>query len=125
MRAAIHYARKRLELDIDPQRLIGCHKGPEALADPPAAVRQALEVPFHFPPLRRALTPDDHVVVVVDEQVPRVDELLRVVLEHITRAEVSPGAVTLLCPPGNASHAWIDELPDEFGDVHVEDHDPK
>src|SRR5262249_32973091 len=125
MRVAIHYARRRLEVDIDRHRLIGQYHGPKPLADPVAAVRQAMEAPFGFPPLRRALTPDDHVVVLVDEQLPRLAELGSVVLEHITSAGVDAANVTLLCPPSGSSHPWIDELPDEFGDVHVEDHDPK
>jgi len=41
-----------------------------------AAVRNALEEPIRFPPLRRALTPDDHVVVVVSDPLARAPELL-------------------------------------------------
>ena len=62
-------------------------------------VRDALEKPFGFEPLRRALTPDDHVAVVVDEQLPHLAELLAGVLEHLGTAGIQPAAVTLLTAP--------------------------
>src|SRR5437773_2478695 len=47
-----------------------------SLRDPALAVTEAVESPFHFPPLRRALTPDDHVTIVLDEQLPQLAVLL-------------------------------------------------
>lgn len=124
MLVSLPYGRHRLQLDVDPARCPGVFHGPPPLDDPVATLRQALESPLRFPPLRRALTPDDHLVVAVDEALPRLGELLTVVLEHITSAGVSPAALTVLCPPPVSAQAWVDELPDEFGDVHIEDHDP-
>lgn len=124
MNVRMPFGRQHLDLDLAADRCLGVFRGPPPLPDPAHAVRQALEVPWRYPPLRRALTPDDRVVVVVDETLPRLGELLPVVLEHVTSAGVPAAAVTLLCPPGDAAHPWIDDLPDEFGDVHVEDHDP-
>lgn len=102
---------------------------PDLPQGPPAGARQlvrdALEKPFGFEPLRRALTPDDHVAIVVDEQLPRLVELLAGVLEHLGTAGIQPGAVTLLTAPPASDQGWIDELPDEFADVRVEVHDPK
>jgi nickel-dependent lactate racemase len=100
-----------------------------AIAAPAAGarelVRDALEHPFHFEPLRRALTPDDHVAIVVDERLPHLAELLAGMLEHLGTAGISPEAVTLLTPPPGTDQGWIDDLPDEFADVRVEVHDPK
>jgi nickel-dependent lactate racemase len=94
-------------------------------AGPRELVRGALEEPFGFEPMRRALTPDDHVTVVVDEQLPHLAELLAGVFEHLGSAGVRPEAVTLLTTPPATTQGWIDDLPDEFADVHVEIHDPK
>ncbi|MFO0928692.1 MAG: lactate racemase domain-containing protein [Gemmataceae bacterium] len=124
MNVRMPFGRQHLDLDLAADRCLGVFRGPSPLPDPAHAVRQALEVPWRYPPLRRALTPDDRVVVVVDETLPQLGELLPVVLEHVASAGVPAAAVTLLCPPGDAAHPWIDDLPDEFGDVHVEDHDP-
>ena len=92
-------------------------------ASPAELVRAALDAPFHFEPLRRALTPDDRVAVVIDPRLPHLAEMLAEVLRHVGTAGVSPAAVTVVSPPG-APEAWIDELPDEFADVTAETHDP-
>lgn len=97
---------------------------PPALADPVQALADALESPLRYPPLRQALTPEDHVTVVVDEHLPRLAELVRGVLEHIVSAGVDPSAITLLCPPTASKQAWIEDLPDAFEDVRLEVHDP-
>ena len=94
-------------------------------AGPRELLRAALEAPIGLDvPLRRALVPDDHAVIVVDESVPHVGELVSEIIAHLTTGEVQPSAVTLLVPPPSGSQEWVEDLPDEFGDVHVEVHDP-
>src|SRR5262245_35344160 len=126
MHVGIGYGRERLELDVPAERLVGTHRHPPAplLPDPAEAVRRALEEPLGFPALRRALTPDDHVAVVVDERLAGLASLVAPVLEHLASAGVRPEAVTLLCPAPAASQPWVEELPDDFQDVRVEVHDP-
>jgi nickel-dependent lactate racemase len=128
MRIGINYGQEHIDLEVPDAGLArapgGSHRaapGP-ALADPGAAARAALEAPLGFPPLRRALTPDDHVVVVVEERLPHLIELVTAVLEHVARGLVPPEAVTLLCPTGNGD--WCEDLPDAWQDVHVETHAP-
>jgi nickel-dependent lactate racemase len=115
-----------LEVDIGESRLVDVHQQPQAppLDNPAAAVRAALETPIGFPALKRALTPDDHVVVVLDEHLPHLPELLTPVLQHLLEARVELEAITLLCPPSQQSQEWVHELPPEFRHVHVEVHDP-
>ena len=120
------WGRHTLDLEIPADRLIALRRSPGA---PPvenlqAAVRQALEEPYRFPPLRRALTPDDHVAVAVDETLPRLPELLVPLLEHIRSAGVAPEGITLICLPPSSGQKWALELPDEFQDVQVEVHQP-
>lgn len=90
---------------------------------PRELVREALEAPFHFEPLRRALTPDDHVAVVLDADLPHAAELLAGVFEHLLSAGIDLAAVTAIVPPGSQQD-WIDRLPEEFEAVTVETHDP-
>jgi nickel-dependent lactate racemase len=92
-------------------------------ASPGQLVRDALEKPFHFEPLRRALTPDDHVTIVIDPRLPHLAEMLAEVLRHLETAGIYPEAVTILSPP-NSVDSWIDDLPDELSDVTAETHDP-
>lgn len=124
MRIAMDYGCDRVEFDVAGERLIAEPRPPTPLSDPAAAVRDALEEPHAFPPLRRALTPDDHIAIVVDEELPRLAELLAPLLEHIHSAGVAPECMTLLCPRSSSQQAWIDDLPDDFQDVRVEVCDP-
>jgi nickel-dependent lactate racemase len=126
MQVGIPYGRQRLEVEVAELNLVGVRRqaDPGPPADPAAAVRAALETPVGFPALRRALTPDDHVTVVVDERLPHLAELLTPLLEHLSQAQVRAESVTLLCPPSASAQPWVDDLPDAFQEVTVEVHDP-
>jgi nickel-dependent lactate racemase len=126
MRLGIDYGRQHLEVEVPESSLVGVHRSVPAppVADRAAAMRAALEKPLGFPALRRALTPDDHVTIVVDEGLPHLAELLTPLLEHISGAGIHPEAITLLCAPPASSQDWLDELPDAFQEVRVEVHDP-
>jgi nickel-dependent lactate racemase len=126
MRVKIDYGLEHVDVDVPESRLVALHRQPPAppLPDPIATIREALEKPIGFPPLRRALTPDDHVAIVVDEHLPHLPELLVAVLEHLAEARIDPNAITVLCAPGAAPREWEDHLPAAFGRVHFEVHDP-
>src|SRR5262245_30280869 len=120
------FGRERLAIEVAASRLVGVKRQPTAppLADSAAAVRAALETPLDYPPLRQALTPDDHVAVVLDERLPHLAELLTPLLAHIIEARVAPEAITLLCPSASPQ-AWLDDLPDVFQEARLEVHDPR
>ncbi len=124
MHAHIAWGRETLTLEVGEGNLVPGQRAPIApdLADPVQAMRDALEHPLDYPPLRLALTPDDHVAVVVDEGIPQLGRLLTPLLEEIVKAHVKPEAITLVCSPPSSEQAWLDELPDEFQDVQVEIH---
>lgn len=126
MRRELSYGLQRLEVEVADASPVPVRHAPQAppLADPAAAVTAALEGPRDFPPLRRALTPDDLITIVVDEQLGQLPRLLLPVLEYLTGAGISPDAIALLSAPSTAGHGWVDELPDEFDEVRVEVHDP-
>ena len=124
MRIAMNYGRARLEFDAADVGRVVVRRAPEPPADPAAAVRAALQAPFDFPPLRRALTADDHVTIVVDERLPDLARLLTPLLEELTVAGVNPAKVTLLCEPSASRQPWLQDLPDAFGEVRLEIHDP-
>lgn len=124
MRIAMDCGLERFEFEVAEDRLITGPRSPAALADPAAAIRAALEQPHGFPALRLALTPDDHITIVVDEELPRLAELLVPLLEHIRGAGVAPESMTLLCAPSSSRQEWIEDLPEDFQDVRVEMSDP-
>jgi len=125
VRAGIAWGQSTVDFDIDDANRVAVERFAVApnLPDPVAAVTEALEHPLDYPALRLALTPDDHVAIVVDEGIPQLGQLLTPLLDHIGQAHVEPGAITLLCPPAG-NQPWLDDLPDEFQDVHIEIHQP-
>lgn len=121
----LSYGRQRLSLDIEPARLVTHHRGPAGVADPAAALREALRRPFEFPPLRRALTPEDHLAVVIDARHPALGGLLVALLDELLAAGVAPEALSLIGAEPGVSNDWIDALPDRLEEAHVEEHDAK
>src|SRR5262249_18272598 len=77
----------------------------------------------NFPSLRRALTPDDQIAVVVDERLPQLGLLVSEVLAYVVGAGVDPSAITLVSAPGSAQ-SWVNDLPDAYQNVRTEIHDP-
>ena len=126
MRVDIAWGHQHAELEVLDKNLVPFHRAAIAapLVDPVRVMRDALQNPLDYPPLWRALTPDDHIAVAVDEGMPRFAELLVVLLEHVSQAGVQPDAVTLLCMPPSSGQPWIDDLADEFQDVRIEVHQP-
>jgi nickel-dependent lactate racemase len=126
MEIGIHYGRAHVNLKVAGNGLVEVRRQPPApaLDDPLRTLSDALERPLGFPALRQALTPDDHVALVVDDRMPSLPGLLGPVLEHLAGAGVAGQSVTVVCPPGAASRPWVDGLPGGFRDVPVEVHDP-
>jgi nickel-dependent lactate racemase len=93
------------------------------IADVAGAVRTALEEPRNFPPLRRALTPEDRITVAVDDRLPQLCAMVNEILRYLTEAGVVSDSITLVSPP-HSRQAWIDQLSDAFQEVRTEVHDP-
>jgi nickel-dependent lactate racemase len=125
MRVTVSYGRKQVELEVDASRIVGgARPADTGVNDPAEAVRRALEEPFDYPPLRQALTPDDHIAIIVDERLPGLAQLLIPILQHVNGAGVPAEAITIVVPPSTTGQPWINDLPDEFQEVRVEVHDP-
>ena len=71
--SSIPWSRHTLELEVPEHNQVRVERAPIApdLADPAQAMRDALERPLDYPPLRLALTPDDRVAIVIDEGTPQ------------------------------------------------------
>jgi nickel-dependent lactate racemase len=126
MRVTLHYGLEQMECEVREADLIASAP-PVPIApieDIAGAVRAALESPADYPALRRALTPDDHVTIVVDESLPHLIKLLVPLLEHIHEAGVSPAAITLLCPSSDFRQEWLEDLPELFQEVRCQVHAP-
>jgi nickel-dependent lactate racemase len=125
MQITVHVGRQPITYTAPEEKLVAVPSPAAAdLPDAAAAVRQALEQPYHFPALRRALTPDDRVCVVMDEDLPQPERLLVPILQHIASAGVQSEAITLLCPLAAQQRPWYDALPAPFRGIRLEVHEP-
>jgi hypothetical protein len=112
-------------VNVRDEQIVALPPAPGApTVSPRELVKASLEQPVNFEPLRRALTPDDHICIVLDERLPHLAEMIAGVLDHLATAGIDPDAVTLLSPETNSKQTWIDDLPDEFADVKTEMHHP-
>jgi nickel-dependent lactate racemase len=125
MRVGIDYGLDHVDLEVAGERMVPISRAAPVpcVVNPVDAVREALERPSGFPSLRQALTPDDHVAVVVDEHLLQFPEFITPVLEHIVSARVAPESISIVCPSGTAP-GWDSELPDVLRKVRIEVHDP-
>jgi nickel-dependent lactate racemase len=113
-----------VSVDLSDASVVASRRAPAALdvADFGAAVQAAMEQPQNFPPLRRALTPDDHIAVVIDEQLPQLGLMVGRVIEYLREAGINPTAITLVSAAGSRQK-WVEDLPDSAQDVRTEIHD--
>lgn len=126
MRLVLAWGTSEQEVEVREKNLIPLHRPAltPPLTDVAAGVRKALEEPLGFPPLCRALTPDDQIAIAVDESLPRPERFLIPLLEYLSQARIDPSAVTLLCLPPSTGQPWLEELPDAFQEMRVEIHEP-
>ena len=98
MKIPLQFGEQSFELRVpaDKHRAIAQPATTMALADPGQALRECLEKPTNFPALRLALTPDDHVAIVIDPGLAQLGTLLSVLMEHLQSARIQPEAVTLV-----------------------------
>jgi nickel-dependent lactate racemase len=112
-------------LTVQPERSVQLRRAAVAPVGSPADMaREALEHPYGFEAMRRALTPDDRVTIVLDPTIPELGPILTEVFIHLHSAGIPLEAVTVLTPPGSTDE-WLDEVPDEFDGVRTEIHDPE
>src|SRR5262249_38506282 len=68
-------------------------------------IREALEDPRDYPPLRQVVVPGDRVVIAVDPTIPEAKLVLETVLDILTTSGVQAGDSTVLIP-SNGSGRW-------------------
>jgi nickel-dependent lactate racemase len=123
-----------LTLDVPSAKVDnGQRQTSSSIADLPQGVAKGLEKPLDFPALRSALTPDDHVAILVQEDMNGLSAILQALLLHLFSAEVKPENITLLFPPRlhsqlskpDSDHPmppWLAQLPSEFQACRIEEH---
>jgi hypothetical protein len=95
MRIGVDFEDGRVEFDASVDRLVAAWEGP---AEPPVGpvlerVREALERPLDYPPLRQVVVPGDRVVVPLDLSLPDADAFLIAIAEILASVGVESTTV--------------------------------
>lgn len=89
----------------------------------------ALSKPLDYPPLQRAVTPGDRVVLAIDRGVPQRNAVVAGAVESLLAGSVSPEDITLLLAPEENGICGGDVTaglaPDVAASVRVVEHDPQ
>ncbi len=103
MRVSVEFQDEQLELEPPDEMLVGLWKGPAGLAGEAAvaAVRNALEHPLGFPPVRQAVVPGDRVAIALDSSPGIAGPALSVLIDLLCHSGVEPRDVTVVASPGN------------------------
>lgn len=118
------------DLDVPPESLIAVCQGPlgETLADPGAAVRQALSEPLEFPALALAMAPGDRIVLALDAGTPQPGVLLAALAEYLVDAGADAENLTVLTAKSDVDpegEELLQQLPRQWRDaLRLEIHDP-
>src|SRR5438132_7837423 len=98
MQVLLRYGNVEFDAHVEADRHIEAKRPhiPQRHSVPSELVRTAVDAPNGFPPLRQALTPDDHVAIVVDSNLPDLEALLTPLAESVCSAGVAPGRITIV-----------------------------
>jgi hypothetical protein len=100
MRVPVEYQDERLDFELPEEHVVESWSGPSGLdrAHGVAAVRQALEQPRDYPPLRQNVVPGDHVAIAFDGGVMQAKDVLEAITRTLGEAGVGPGDITVVTP---------------------------
>lgn len=90
---------ERIELEDAegaPVAVLGVPRG-RPVENVAVAVAKAVDEPLDYPPLRRATTPGDRVVLALAPDLPQAPEAAAAVVRKLVEAGVHPDGITLLC----------------------------
>lgn len=117
---------QKLELKLPDGKLVQGRREsmPSRLGDIRLATAASLEAPTEFPALRLALTPDDHLAILIHEQMNGLVEVLETVLRHVHSAGLQMSQITVLVQAlqSGMTRTWPEQLSEEVRGFKIEEH---
>src|SRR5262249_27202743 len=103
---------ERLDFEAPEDRVVGVWRGPDGVPAPEVEglVRDALEHPLDFPPLRQAVIPGDRVVIPLDPELSEAAAVLGAICRTLQAAGVEAGSIRVLSA-GPARPGLVEALP--------------
>ncbi len=116
-------ARIALPFQDDQQPAIFSEPAAASCGDPMAAVAAALRAPLDHPPLGMAIVPGDQVVIAIGQPIPRLQDVVRGMLNVLEECGVLPGNIRVLLGPESVpASQWRRRQPEWPPGVAVERH---
>ncbi|QDU62588.1 hypothetical protein Pan216_34550 [Planctomycetes bacterium Pan216] len=116
-----------LRISVPEEKLFGHFQGPsQTNGDLSEKVRKALEEPISLPPVNRAVTPSDHVALIVASDLPQPRELVGPIIDSLVAAGIERPKIAIVHePPEKAtSTRLVEELRGAFAELSFIEHDP-
>ena len=112
MRGSVEFQDEQLELEVPNEMLVGLWRGPAGMGgeETVAAIRDALEHPLDFPPVRQAVVPGDRVAIALDSSLGVVGPVVSALVDLLCQSGVEPGDVTVVASPDSRA-SLPDQLP--------------
>lgn len=106
-RIVVEFGAEELGFDLADEAIVGRWSGPKGLGPTEAesALREALEHPRDFPPLRRCVAPGDRVAIAMGVGLTDPGRILAVLMEILGDSGVAAGDVSVITSPGVALEA--------------------
>ncbi len=100
MHVSVNYQDERLEFEVPDDRVVAAWNAPAGLDGPHEldAIRDALEQPWEFPPLRQMIVPGDRVTIAIDPTIARPQPILAVLGQTLRESGIEPEDLTVLSP---------------------------
>jgi lactate racemase len=106
MHVSVSFQDERLEFEVPDDRVVAAWNGPAGVDGlrELTAIRDALEQPWDFPPLRQMIVPGDRVTIAFDPTIARPQPILEVLSQILRESGVEPEGLTVLSPSAAGTH---------------------
>ncbi len=126
MKTEIQFGGHTVSLQMPPGKQLTVEQTVAAIdrAELPGNLGKCLNSPTGFPALNLAITPEDHIAIVLDPGLPQIETLLAGVLDHLAEGGVEQENVTIVVASEPSDPGWRDRLGDWKSKLAIEVHDP-
>jgi nickel-dependent lactate racemase len=126
MKTELHFGGQKFALQLPSDRHVSIKQPATTNAprDLSRLLSERLNHPTAYPALKLALTPDDHIAIVLDPGLPQLESLLSGVMAHLAEGHIQPENVTLVVAYEPADPAWRERLGEWQSKLKIEIHDP-
>ena len=101
-RIVVEFSGEELDFDLPDELVVGSWSGPQGLEtiEAEAALREAVERPRGYPPLRQSVAPGDRVTIALGAGLPDPKRIVAVLSEILSESGVAPSDIAVMAPSG-------------------------